>query len=136
MFGGQSAQLPLLMYIASAQPAPGQTRTTIKFQASLQGTQIHKKCPQGNMRSELTIIRIQINVESLCFKHSPCERPCFKSRASKIRITINTKKVSWKQARKEIEISSLSVQQVSKKKNHKINPKSMKVLFWTPLCPS
>ena len=43
----------------------------------------------------------------------------------------SVKKVPWKQARKEIEISSLSAQKAFKR-GPQINPKSMKILFRTP----
>ena len=42
--------------------------------------------------------------------------------------------MTWKRARKEIQISSLSTQTTSKQ-SPKIEPKSMKIWFWTSLVP-
>ena len=59
-------QLAFLMYAASIQ-APPSKQKTIKFQASLRGAQVHKKCPQEhneNIKLEPKSIRMSISVKS------------------------------------------------------------------------
>ena len=100
------------MYVASTQANPQADLKIIKSQASLQGTQIHNKCPQGhfkNIKTESKVIRISIYVKRCLLQYLPYENLVLRALAVQISSQKAIQKVTRKQARQYIKISSLSV---------------------------